>query len=64
MVYLDQTGALQSLIAEGSKEAASSAASPRGPSPNRARQRRQAKTEDDGFLKEAYQIVSLIVAIC
>lgn len=59
MVYIDQTQAFQSLIAEGSK-AASSSTRHRSPSRSRSRTRRAQDEEEDRFLKEAYQIVCIV----
>lgn len=58
MVYIDQTQAFRDLVAEGSKAASSSPASSRPQSRNQSRRKQHAPVEDDGFLKEAYQIVS------
>lgn len=57
MVYVDQTGAFRQLVAEGSKSANSSPGSSRPHSRASSRHRQQQVAEDDGFLKEAYQIV-------
>jgi syntaxin 18 len=61
MVYMDQTDAFRSLVAEGSKSASSSPASSRpgsrAASRTRQRDEQQNKAKDDGFLTEAYQIV-------
>ncbi|BEJ15116.1 hypothetical protein CspHIS471_0408830 [Cutaneotrichosporon sp. HIS471] len=56
MVYVDHTGAFRQIISEGSKSASRSPVSPRPHSRASSRHRQQQAAEDDGFLKEAYQI--------